>query len=133
MLYDLKEDLTIEQKDSLLNILINVSFIKDQAIINNGDQLDSFYVIISGSVRCEKQIGELFATLNQGDFFGDAGFSLMNSAKGCTVFANETTVCISFGKDSLTQLFGGKLDQIIQYNQILAILRDTPLVNDLNS
>ena len=45
------DNLTASEKDDISNILIKERFIKNQAIVNEGDPASSFYIIKSGEVK----------------------------------------------------------------------------------
>lgn len=51
--------LTADQKDAIARNLISTKFQPGQAIVNEGDNADSFYVIKQGDVSILKGIKEL--------------------------------------------------------------------------
>jgi cGMP-dependent protein kinase len=62
--------MTSAQKDSIAQALITVVFRRDDLIVSEGDQADSYYILKTGKVSV-LQKGKIIAFMGQGDSFGE--------------------------------------------------------------
>ncbi|CAD8173016.1 unnamed protein product [Paramecium octaurelia] len=106
--------MTSEQKDQIAHALITSKFAPGQAIVNEGDQADSFYVIKSGEVSVLKGTKEI-RKMGAKDSFGEQ--ALYEKSKSVATCVAETEVkCVALGRENL--ILGDKV-QIIIFNNIM--------------
>ncbi|CAD8152969.1 unnamed protein product [Paramecium octaurelia] len=104
--------MTSEQKDQSAYALITTKFAPGQAIVNEGDQADSFYVIKSGEVSVLKGTKEI-RKMGAKDSFGEQ--ALYEKSKREVTFVAETEVkCVALGRENL--ILGDKVQIIIFWN-----------------
>lgn len=107
--------MTISQKNAIAHALSSQKFKLGQPIVREGDQASSYYIIQSGEVACMKDNKEV-RRLTAGDTFGEQALYL-DSIRTLTVTAatKETTV-LALGRDVLTGILGGQVQQILYKN-----------------
>jgi len=123
------ESFTSTQKDSIAGNLILQRFNKGEAIVNEGDQANSFYIIKSGSVVALKGTKEV-RKMVQGETFGEQAL-LHNAVRGVSVKANETTEVLSIGRDKISAIFGDKMSTILNKNQLKWAFQQSPSLSKL--
>ncbi|CAD8072813.1 unnamed protein product [Paramecium primaurelia] len=108
--------MTSDQKDSIAHALITTKFVPGQAIVNEGDQADSFYVIKSGEVSVLKGTKEI-RKMGAKDSFGEQAL-YEKSKRGATCVAETEVKCVALGRENLTKILGDKV-QIIIFSNIM--------------
>ncbi|MDF2960428.1 MAG: putative multidrug export ATP-binding/permease protein [Paenibacillus sp.] len=92
-----------------------------QAVVQEGEEGDKFYIIVRGSVEISKQVepdrSHRMAVLQDGDHFGEIAL-LKDIPRTATVTAIEPTIVLSLRREWFLQLTS-------QYPQMLKIIEDT--------
>lgn len=110
------KSMTSSQKDSIASALITQKFNKDQIIVSEGDQADSYYIIRKGKVDCVKVNGDIVRVLEEGDSFGETAL-YENTTRGLTVKASEDNVkMLALSRDSLQSILGAQINLVINSN-----------------
>ena len=97
--------LSDKELDRLITVLEERTFEVGQPIIKEGDPGEAFYIIKSGEVSVSTQRAGVVATLNAGDFFGEAAL-LNDEPRMATVTAASTVVSLALQRRTFTGLFG---------------------------
>ena len=72
-----------------------------QVLFKAGDPADKLYFIQSGSIgMADKNTGVVFATLKEGDSFGEQAM-LQGGIRGATAIAAEASVCLEITAEGL--------------------------------
>lgn len=87
-----------------------------QAIVNEGDVGDLFYIIKEGQVVCTKDDREL-REMTKGDFFGEQSL-LYNCERTATIKAVTEVKCLSLDRGTLASALGSQLQHVIYKNSI---------------
>lgn len=106
--------MTPEQKNSIANVVLTLSFLPGETIVSEGDNASSFFLIKEGTVAIFKENKEVRKMI-KGDSFGEQAL-YANMKRGATVKAVEKAVCLALGRDSLTNILGDKIQKIIYRN-----------------
>lgn len=119
--------LTAEELDALASILTEVHIPKGQTVVNQGDPVDSVYLIVSGSadVRIEKPHDyshqtESVATLGEGQAIGlnESGFYSLSGRRTATVIALTDMVLLHL---KITEFHGFSL----AYHHVNELMRQS--------
>src|SRR3954451_18603221 len=100
--FPLFSDFTSEQVDKVAAAGQVVNLPANWAFISEGTPGDTFYVILSGSVRVEAQ-GKHLADLEAGAVIGETGL-LSGRLRNATVSTITPTVLLHIGKDDFEEL-----------------------------
>lgn len=88
---------------------------KNEKIVNEGDQANSYFIIKSGIVSIEKD-GKEIRKMSAGDSFGEQAL-FQNSVRGATVVAeSDLVVCIALGRETLSKILGDHISSILCHN-----------------
>jgi len=104
--------LTHTQKAVLVDSLVEERYYKDEDIIQQGDIGDSFYIIVSGSVRVTREEPEdgtiimIKERLLPGAYFGEMALLQDDGVRMATVTSNEDTVVMSLTRETFTEFLG---------------------------
>jgi cGMP-dependent protein kinase len=122
--------LTDSQKTMLANNTFLLKYQPKQAIVNKGDKADSFYLVKSGKVGCYN--GDQFIRyLEKGDSFGEQAL-YKDGVRSLSVIAEEETQCLAISRESLIKIFGQNLEIILLQNTVQWILRNDPIMSQLD-
>lgn len=117
--------LNLKQKLQILGLLSCQDFKIGEKIVVEGDPGDIFYVVKQGSVVCSIN-GVEVRTMARGDFFGEQVF--FNSQKRtATVTAITDVTTISLSLQSLANVFGSRLQEVIYKNSIIIAIEKSSI------
>jgi CheY-like chemotaxis protein len=102
-----------EQTGKVEKIIDEVTFGKDEIIFSDGEEGDSFYIIVDGSVRIvktgEARDDEILAILEPGTSFGEMAL-VEKETRSATVIANDPSTLLRIRKDDFEKLLRGDRD-----------------------
>lgn len=100
----------------IADALEEVEFVeKDATVIKQGDTGDSFYIVLQGSARIERD-GIHVGTLNPGDYFGELAL-LKRQPRAASIFVNESPLkCLRLGEVDFVRLLG-PLEELLKRNE----------------
>jgi len=106
--------------------LDELSLNKDRAIFNEGEEGDSFYIIVKGSVRVvkmgEAKEEEVLAVLERGASFGEMAL-VEKETRSATVITNEPCIILRMKKDDLEKLLKSDKDlALVIYKNFVQML-----------
>lgn len=90
---------------------------KDLVVIKQGDPGDSFYIILAGSARVERD-GINVGTLNPGDYFGELAL-LKRQPRAASIIVNndqQPLKCLRLGEVDFVRLLG-PLEELLKRNE----------------
>eukprot|EP00930_Biecheleria_cincta_P022272 TRINITY_DN1627_c0_g1_i3.p1 TRINITY_DN1627_c0_g1~~TRINITY_DN1627_c0_g1_i3.p1 ORF type:complete len:754 (-),score=142.26 TRINITY_DN1627_c0_g1_i3:326-2587(-) len=111
------QTLSEHEKATLTEVLLEESFANDEAIIEQGDQDDKFFMILSGqAVACIKgEQGEVeVMQYKEGDYFGEIAL-LTGEPRKASVYAVGPTDCIYITRQTFQRVLG-PLHDILKRN-----------------
>lgn len=111
------QPLSEDEKGALAEVLLEESFANDEAIIEQGDHDDKFFMILSGqAVACiQGEQGEVEVTqYKEGDYFGEIAL-LTGEARKASVYAVGATECLYITRQAFQRILG-PLQHILQRN-----------------
>lgn len=123
------EAMTDGQKDSIARSLIVQRFKSGEAIISEGDQASSYYIIKRGSADCIKE-GKSIRKLEAGDSFGEQAL-YESGVRSLTVKAAGECICLSLSRDALQESLGAKIQEVIQGNWARWAIEKNPTLSKL--
>lgn len=88
---------------------------KDVMVIKQGDPGDSFYIILSGSARVERD-GINVGTLNPGDYFGELALLKRQPRAASIIVKDEPLKCLRLGEVDFVRLLG-PLEELLKRNE----------------
>jgi CRP-like cAMP-binding protein len=94
-----------EEIDQIVSASIAASYTKGQAIVKEGEEGDSIFVLINGNARVEACFGNRnieLATLKGGDVFGEVAF-LSGTRRTASVIAESDIKVLDISRDVLEQ------------------------------
>lgn len=109
--------LSDNQKDDLAKALIIFKYHKNQIIVNEGDQSNSFYIIKEGIVHVYK--GDSYIrSLRAGESFGESAL-LYDTPRQMSIKASSETdvLCLALSKEKLKEILKDQL-HIIAYKNL---------------
>ena len=81
-----------------------IRLVEGQTLFKAGENADKLYFIKTGSIQmADKNSGAVFATLREGDSFGEQAM-LQGGIRGATAIAGESTVLLEITAESLRSL-----------------------------
>ena len=94
--------------------MTEVTFVKGESIIKQGEVGDSFYVIKSGNCQkvAKKMIGNNKLTLQENDYFGESALLIAESRTFSVVAESEEVKCATVDRATFESTIG-KLNHII--------------------
>ena len=104
------------QQQSVLNSVVTLQYHPHDIIINSGDFANSFYIIKSGAVRTVDHQGREI-TLCTGSEFGEKSFESRGARSVTPVKAETSCTLICIGKDSITDVFGASIEDVVTKNR----------------
>ena len=113
-------NLSADQKDIISSSLIRQKFYKGQNIICEGDPGSTFYFIKEGSATVYKsgsKEGKAVRKLSKGDSFGEQSL-YYNTMRQFTITADEDTVCLLLGRDTLHRVMSDNIYEVTFKNFI---------------
>mmetsp|Transcript_26529 Transcript_26529/g.26181 ORF Transcript_26529/g.26181 Transcript_26529/m.26181 type:complete len:174 (-) Transcript_26529:1102-1623(-) len=122
--------LTSQQKEALLAGLNTQKWHSGQRIVKEGDVGDLFYIIKEGLVSCS-QNGIEIRQMSKGDFFGEQSL-LYGSPRTATCTAISEVKLISIGSNSLIEVLGSSLQQILYRNTLRIACERSPVLSTLS-
>ncbi len=114
------ESMTDSQKDSIASSLILQNFKQGDLIISEGDLAASYYIIKNvvahhqGSAECVKD-GAVIRKLQAGDSFGEQAL-YESGVRSLSVRAGQDCVCLGLSRDSLQEILGAQIQEVIEGN-----------------
>ena len=107
---ELFKELSESEKSTLVDALVEQPFESGEAIINQGEAGDAFYIIKSGGVRVEATNEENVTTvikehLGPSDYFGEMAL-MKDEPRMATVTATAHTICMKLDRATFQQLLG---------------------------
>ena len=112
---DILRSLSGDMLKRLAQGLEEVTYMKDEYIVRQGDETQSLYLIMEGHVRCtaSKDGGseQLLMELSGGAYFGERSL-LMHMPRAANVIADKKTTCLYMSKEMFEQNLGS-LQEII--------------------
>lgn len=109
--------LSDHEKNELAKALIILKYSKNQIIVNEGDQSNSFYIIKEGIVHVYK--GDSYIrSLRTGESFGESAL-LYNTPRQMSIKASSETevVCLALAKEKLKEILKDQV-HIIAYKNL---------------
>jgi cAMP-dependent protein kinase regulator len=88
---------------------------RDMTVIKQGDPGDSFYIILSGSAKVERD-GINVGTLNPGDYFGELALLKRQSRAASIIVKDEPLKCLRLGEVDFVRLLG-PLEELLKRNE----------------
>lgn len=88
---------------------------KDVMVIKQGDPGDSFFIILSGSARVERD-GINVGTLNPGDYFGELALLKRQPRAASIIVKDEPLKCLRLGEVDFVRLLG-PLEELLKRNE----------------
>ncbi|EQC32974.1 AGC protein kinase [Saprolegnia diclina VS20] len=100
------------------------------SIIRQGDEGNTFYMIVQGSVLCSSEHDEHLVTLHAGQYFGERAL-LTNEPRKVNCVAETNATCYMLGRRDFTQLLG-PLQTLLDRQVRLRTLRSITLLSHLS-
>lgn len=112
------EILTEQQKNELAKALIILKYSRNQVIVDEGDQSNSFYIIKEGTVNVYKG-DDYIRSMRSGESFGESAL-LYNTPRQMSIRASSDTevICMALAKDRLVEILKDQV-HIIAYKNLL--------------
>jgi CRP-like cAMP-binding protein len=106
--------LNVQQIQQVADCMTEVTFVKGESIIKQGEVGDSFYVIKSGNCQkvAKKMIGNNKLTLQENDYFGESALLIAESRTFNVVAESEEVKCATVDRATFEATIG-KLNHII--------------------
>lgn len=102
-----------EQLQRLASTVVRRSFAKHNVIMSAGDQTDSLYIIISGSVKVQVSDDDghevILTVLGPGEFFGEMGL-LDDHPRSASIVTNESSEMICLPKNDFKKCLADNID-----------------------
>jgi CRP-like cAMP-binding protein len=128
---ELFQDLTEDDLEKVREIAHERFFLENEVIFNEGDQGDSLFLIIEGTVRVERgEAGvessagttEVIAILHSGNIFGEMAI-MDRDTRSATVAANEYVKALEIRREDLERLLASDKDLALKcYRNFIRVL-----------
>ena len=107
------------EKAKLCDVITEQNFAPGQKVISEGDQGDTFFLVISGTAIATKKVKagqapQEVMQYKQGDYFGEIAL-LRNTPRAANVIAKTDLVVASIGREAFKRLLG-PLENILKRN-----------------
>lgn len=104
------------ERSKLADAIRETKVVKDQVIINQGEQGDDFYILVEGLciATLNSNKNEAVMEYNPGDYFGELAL-LRNEPRAANIIAKTECKLITLDRKSFKRLLG-PLDQILKRN-----------------
>jgi len=109
------KNISSERLAKIATITKEVEFQRQDKIINEGDEGDSLFIIVDGTVSILKG-KEKITELGPKDFFGEMAI-LDSEPRSATVIANTDIVCLMISREDFTEIL------IDEHEIMLAIIK----------
>jgi len=106
-----REKLSDEDKGTLAGALEESFFMKDEEVVKQGDDGDTFYIVFEGV--CQIFInGVLKGDLSKGKFFGERALLTKEPRAATVVCASDTATLLSLDSQSFSLLIGDHMEEM---------------------
>jgi CRP-like cAMP-binding protein len=100
-----------EEKELLADALEEVFFVKDEEVVTQGDEGDSFFMIFQG--ECEVRVnGMTVGNLRKGGYFGERALLNREPRAATVVVTSETATLLALDSSSFNLLLGEALEAL---------------------
>lgn len=96
------KNITSERLAKIATIAKEVEFSRGERIINEGDEGDSLFIIVEGSVNILKG-KDIIARLSSKDFFGEMAI-LDSEPRSASVIADTDITCLKISREDFTEI-----------------------------
>ncbi|OQR94754.1 cGMP-dependent protein kinase [Achlya hypogyna] len=130
---DFLRHLSEKQLRKVVDVLRMEYFRDGSTIVQQGDEGNTFYMIVKGSVACSAETAEgpkLVATLGAGEYFGERAL-LQNEPRKVSCTASGHVTCYVLGRRDFTTLLG-PLQVLLDRQVRIRTLRGIALLNHLS-
>ncbi|OQR81698.1 cGMP-dependent protein kinase [Thraustotheca clavata] len=130
---DFLSNLSEKHLRKIVDVLRMEYYSDGSTIIRQGDEGNTFYIIVKGNVLCSKVTAsgeKLLVTLNPGQYFGERAL-LQNAPRQVNCTAQGRVVCYVLGRLDFTQLLG-PLQPLLDRYQRRRTIREIALLDHLN-
>ncbi|GAW83607.1 CAMP-dependent protein kinase regulatory subunit [Plasmodium gonderi] len=107
------KDMDPYERSKVADCLKTKTFLDEEIIINEGEQGDTFYILIDGNALALKN-NTVIKTYNKGDYFGELAL-LKNQPRAATVKAKNTCQVVYLDRKSFKRLLG-PIEEILHRN-----------------
>lgn len=131
----LLEPLSHNQLQTVAAAMNKEDFKDGEYIIHQGDEGETFYLIVEGEVICTSseagtKIEKELMTLGVGDYFGEMAL-MLNQPRQANCIAHGPIQCLTLDRTNFTQLLG-PLRQLIDRQMRIRVLKSVPLLKSLS-
>jgi CRP-like cAMP-binding protein len=109
------KNISSERLAKIANIVREVEFQRQDKIINEGEEGDSLFIIVEGTVSIFKG-KEKIAELGPKEFFGEMAI-LDSEPRSATVVANTDVACLTISREDFTEIL------VDEHEIMLAIIK----------
>ncbi|OMJ88917.1 hypothetical protein SteCoe_9022 [Stentor coeruleus] len=125
------KSLTDEQLQVLISVLTLQDYEKDQIIFNEGEPGDTLHIVKEGEVNVIIN-NNILRTMGKGSFYGDQAL-ISRCARTATIKANTSVTVLVIKRDSLVEVFGSGIEDVIFKNIIKTSLEKTTMLKDTSN
>jgi len=112
----------------IADALTEVTYLKGQRIITEGEVGDDFFLVQEGYVKCTHSDQDLLE-LGPGDYFGEMALMLDEPRHANVDATSAKTVCFKISRFDFVRLFGD-LKDLLQQQMRIRILKSVPLLRN---
>ncbi|CAG9322017.1 unnamed protein product [Blepharisma stoltei] len=122
--------LTISQKEKILDIIITQEFSDGEIIVNEGDLSEFIYIIKEGTAICKKNNIDI-KELKRGDYFGEQSLLYKTKKTMCVVSKGKAKIlCLS--RSDIYRVLGDFLQKILHKNCIKKAIKRNEILQQLS-